>query len=116
MKTIALGYFITGQFGLIKVMMEPIHNRPVMMMRPNLVKKVYWLVSWPIHMYLEVFYMHMPDKARARIYASLTIPIMLLGFSVLASVIIYPHYVSKRSTITPLVDYQTDAMLASYLH
>ena len=22
----------------------------------------------------------------------------------------------KRSTITPLVDYQTDAMLASYLH
>ena len=96
---IALGYFIAGQSALLKTMSEPIHNRPIMMMRPNLIKKAYWMAFWPIHTYLEVFYIHMPHKARARIYASLTIPVMLLGFSILSGVIIYPHYVIENSLL-----------------
>jgi len=102
-KVVLLGYFLAGYYAVLKVSLAPHHERPLFMMRPNIFKKLFWGLSWPIHAYIETYYIHMPDKPRAIVYGILTVPVLLLGFSIFSGLVISPHYFIDSSLLAILV-------------
>ena len=99
-KSIICGYFLTGYLGLLKELNLPLLERSGLMTNPNLFKKIYWVVAWPIHLYIDTYYTHMPDKARATVYAIFTVPIMWAGFSVWGYCILLPHILLESRIIS----------------
>jgi len=92
-KSLVFGYFIAGYSSLLRTTTSSPIDTPLMMMKPTLLKKAYWLLAWPIHTYIDVYFMHMPKKSSAIVYGILTIPNIWLGCSILAFAIMYPYIV-----------------------
>ena len=89
-RAIILGYILMGYYSVLKVSTTPLHDRPIYMMKPNILKKVFWAISWPVHAFIEIYYLHMPHKAHAITYAAVSVPILWLGFTVFGGIILYP--------------------------
>ena len=89
--SIIIGYFLMGWTSLLKVQSASMIDKPGLMRNPNIFKKIYWVVAWPIHLYIETYYLHMPNKERAIVYGILTIPVMWLGFSGWGYLVVLPN-------------------------
>lgn len=104
-KSILLGYFLTGWAGLIKEQNTPLLEKSGLMLNPTFMKKVYWVIAWPLHLYIDTYYMHMPNKERAIVYGIFTIPIMWLGFSIWGYLIVLPHLVIDNNVLSYIVSF-----------
>jgi len=92
-KAIVVGYFYAGLAAVAKVVTAPMIDRPGLMMNPSFIKKLYWGACWPIHTFIEAYYLHMPNRPLAILYGIFTIPCMWLGFSILGMIVLYPYQV-----------------------
>lgn len=82
-----------GISSLLRVESAPPLEKPRLMMNPSFIKKIYWILCWPLHVFIEAYHLHMPNKERAIVYGVLTIPIMWLGFSVWGYLVVLPHLI-----------------------
>lgn len=92
-KAIVVGYFYAGLAAVAKVVTAPMIDRPGLMMNPTFIKKLYWGACWPIHTFIEAYYLHMPNRPLGILYGIFTIPCMWLGFAILGLIVIYPYQV-----------------------
>lgn len=102
LKIILIAYFLAGYNNVIKASLADPLNTPAFMLKPNILKKILWALIWPVNAFLEAYFIHMPNKARAIVYGIVTVPVLWFGFTIFAGIIVYPNFVIENNLFAML--------------